>query len=188
MTLLNGVRNAVERDGTVTYVPGCAAVDARWPGSELDYKPPTGEDANMIEQAVVAAADVDVIVLGQGETNRTIGEAKSRTSLDLPGYQTDLARALVQTGKPVVVVLMTGQPASINWIDAHAAAVLEAWFPGAAGGMAIAHVLFGDYNPGGKLTVTFPRTVGQLPFNFPYKPASQESGSAKESYNGTSGR
>lgn len=187
ITLLGGIRDAVGPSGQVTFSPGCTLTDARWPYSELDYEPPAGKDADLITDAVNAAKDADVIVLGLGDGPQTIGEAKSRTSLDLPGFQTDLAKALSKTGKPLIVVLLTGRPASINWIDAHASAVLEAWFPGESGGKAVADVLFGDYTPGGKLAVTFPRTVGQLPFNFPYKPGSQDPGSAKDSNNGTSG-
>lgn len=115
-----------------------------------------------------------VVVLGGGV--RTCGENKSRTSLDLPGHQQQLLEAVMQTGKPVVLVLINGRPLSVNWADKYVPSILEAWYPGAHGGTAIAEVLFGDYNPGGKLTVTFPKTVGQIPFNFPYKPASQIDG------------
>ena len=187
VTLLEGVRSAVADGTDVAFRPGCTVTDRRWPYSELDYEPPAGADAAMIADAVAAAASADVVVLGLGDGPETIGESKSRTSLDLPGYQTDLAKALVHTGKPVVAVLMTGRAASANWVDAHCAAVLQAGFPGEAGGAAVADVLFGAVNPGGKLTVTVPRTVGQLPFNFPYKPASQDPGSAEDAKNGTSG-
>lgn len=80
------------------------------------------------------------------------------------------------TGKPVVLVLINGRPLSINWADKFVPAILEAWYPGSKGGIAVADILFGDYNPGGKLTVTFPKTVGQIPFNFPCKPSSQIDG------------
>jgi beta-glucosidase len=82
-------------------------------------------------------------------------------------------QAVYAVGKPVVVVLLNGRPLSINWVDKYVPAILEAWFPGVHGGTAIAEVLFGDYNPGGKLTVTFPKSVGQIPFNFPTKPNAQ---------------
>jgi beta-glucosidase len=107
---------------------------------------------------------------------KTVGESASRTSLDLPGRQLDLVQAVYATGKPVIVVLINGRPISINWIDKFVPGVVEAWFPGAQGGTAIADVLFGDYNPGGKLTETFPKTVGQIPFNFPTKPNAQWEG------------
>jgi beta-glucosidase len=174
ITPLAGIQNLLQNTGTeVTFAPGCAATDKRWPESELFPEPPAGAEAAGIKAAVAQAADADAVILCLGDSTDTIGEAKSRTSLDLPGYQTELARALVKTGKPVIVVLLTGKPVSINWIDRYCPAVLEAWFPGEAGGTAIAEALFGDYNPGGKLPVTFPKTVGQIEFNFPFKPGSQ---------------
>jgi beta-glucosidase len=93
----------------------------------------------------------------------------SRTSLNLPGRQQMLLEALHATGIPVVVVLVNGRPLTIEWADRNVAAILESWFPATEGGTAIAQALFGDYNPGGKLTVTFPRSIGQLEYNFPYK-------------------
>jgi beta-glucosidase len=97
------------------------------------------------------------------------GEAASRTSLDLPGRQLDLVKAMMATGKPVVVVLMNGRPLAINWIAENAPAILETWFAGIQAGHAIADVLFGDVNPGGKLPVTFPRAVGQSPLYYNHK-------------------
>jgi beta-glucosidase len=88
----------------------------------------------------------------------------------------ELVQAVYATGKPVVVVLMNGRPMSINWVNKYVPGIIEAWFPGAQGGTAIAEVLFGDYNPSGKLTMTFPKTVGQIPFNFPSKPNAQWEG------------
>ena len=87
-----------------------------------------------------------------------------------------LLQAIQATGKPVVLILINGRPLSINWADKFVPAILEAWYPGSKGGTALADILFGDYNPGGKLTVTFPKTVGQIPFNFPCKPSSQIDG------------
>ena len=113
---------------------------------------------------------IAVVVLGDDE--RIVGESKSRTSLDLPGYQLDLVKAIYETGTPIVVVLLNGRPMTINWINKYVPAVVEAWFPGKWGGDAVADVLFGDYNPGGKLPVTFPKTIGQLPLDFPHKPGS----------------
>lgn len=101
-----------------------------------------------------------VVVLGGG--SRTCGENCSRSSLDLPGRQEELLRAVEATGKPTVLVMINGRPNSINWADAHVDAIVEAWYPGAHGGQAVYEVLFGEYNPGGKLTVTFPRHVGQI--------------------------
>ena len=93
-----------------------------------------------------------------------------------PGRQLQLLQAIQATGKPVVLILINGRPLSVNWADRFVPAILEAWYPGSKGGTALADILFGDYNPGGKLTVTFPKTVGQIPFNFPCKPSSQIDG------------
>jgi beta-glucosidase len=180
-----GIEALLKNSGTtVLFAQGCEATDKRWPESELFPEPPTDAEAAQIAEAVELGKTADAIVVFLGDSKATIGEGKSRTSLDLPGYQTDLARALVKTGKPVIAVLLTGKPASINWVNRHVPAVLEAWFPGEAGGTAIAEALFGDYNPGGKLTVTFPRTVGQIPFNFPDKPGSQVAQSRQTNPNG----
>ncbi len=185
VTVLDGITAAAKAHGTeVVYEPGATVADARWPESELFPEPPTGKDADMIAHAVEQARGVDAVVVSLGDSDATIGEGKSRTSLDLPGFQTDLVKALVATGKPVVAVLMSGRPATINWINRYTPAVLSLWFPGEAGGTALADVLFGDYNPGGKLSVTFPHTVGQVPFNFPFKPASQADQSKKFDPNG----
>jgi beta-glucosidase len=173
VTLYEGIAAAVGAGTQVDFAQGCDVTDARWPESEIYPEAPAGKDAEMIAEAMAKGADADAIVVALGDSMKTIGEAKSRTSLDLPGYQTALVQALMKTGKPVIVVMLGGRAATINWIDRYVPAVVEAWFPGEAGGTAIAEVLFGDYNPGGKLPVTFPRTVGQVPFNFPYKPSSQ---------------
>jgi len=97
----------------------------------------------------------------------------SRTGLGLPGRQFQLLQALYATGKPLIMVIINGQPLTVNWENRYLPAILEAWFPGPQGGTAIAETLFGAYNPGGKLSVTFPKTMGQIEMNFPFKPASQ---------------
>ena len=175
-TVLEGIREKAQGKAEVLYTKGCDLVDAHWPESEImEYPLPPDEQAE-IDRAVANArqADVAVVVLGGGQ--RTCGENKSRTSLELPGHQLKLLQAVQATGKPVILILINGRPLSVNWADKFVPAILEAWYPGSKGGMAVADILFGDYNPGGKLTVTFPKTVGQIPFNFPYKPASQIDG------------
>lgn len=175
-TVLEGISDKVKGKAEVLYTKGCDLVDANWPESEIIDYPLTAEEQAEIDRAVENArqADVAVVVLGGGQ--RTCGENKSRSSLDLPGRQLQLLQAVQATGKPVVLILINGRPLSINWADRFVPAILEAWYPGSKGGIALADVLFGDYNPGGKLTVTFPKTVGQIPFNFPSKPSSQIDG------------
>ena len=175
-TVLEGIQAKVEGRAEVVYTKGCELVDAHWPESELIDYPLTAEEQAEIDRAVENArqSDVAVVVLGGGQ--RTCGENKSRSSLDLPGRQLQLLQAIQATGKPVVLILINGRPLSINWADEFVPAILEAWYPGSKGGTALADILFGDYNPGGKLTVTFPKSVGQIPFNFPCKPSSQVDG------------
>ena len=187
-TLLQGIRAKVSPRTRVLYEKG-VAVEGRGILGNYDAPPPnpsaaggtnvaaagdvdparlstTPTPADSIERAVRAARDADVVVVAVGETADMSGEAASRTSLDLPGRQLELLQAIHQTGKPYAVVLMNGRPLSINWVAENSPAVLEAWFPGTRGGEAVADALFGDYNPGGKLPVTFPRAAGQEPLYY----------------------
>ena len=187
-TVLEGIREKAQGKAEVLYTKGCDLVDAHWPESEIIEYPLTPDEQAEIDRAAANArqADVAVVVLGGGQ--RTCGENKSRTSLELPGRQLKLLQAVQATGKPVVLVLINGRPLSVNWADKFAPAILEAWYPGSKGGTAVADILFGDYNPGGKLTVTFPKTVGQIPFNFPCKPASQIDGGKNPGADGNMSR
>lgn len=187
-SVLQGIRNNLKDKCTIGYEKGCELVDERWPLSEIMREDLTPKEQEGIQKAVRLAdsSDVAIVVLGGGA--RTCGENKSRSSLDLPGRQEDLLKAIYKTGKPVILVLINGRPLSINWADAHIPAIVEAWYPGAQGGQAIYEVLFGEYNPGGKLTVTFPKTVGQIPFNFPHKPASQVDGNLRPGVQGNQTR
>jgi beta-glucosidase len=139
ISLLDGIR-AVVPQSTVIFAPG-----------------------REIDTAVALAQQADVVILGLGEWQGISGEGFDRSNLDLPGNQEQLLEAVVATGKPVVLVLQNGRPLTIGWAKQHVPAILEAWYPGEFGGQAIADTLFGDNNPAGRLTITFPRTVGQLP-------------------------
>ena len=187
-TVLEGIHEKAQGKAEVLYTKGCDLVDAHWPESEIMEYPLTPDEQAEIDRAAANArqADVAVVVLGGGQ--RTCGENKSRTSLELPGHQLKLLQAVQATGKPVILILINGRPLSVNWADKFVPAILEAWYPGSKGGTAVADILFGDYNPGGKLTVTFPKTVGQIPFNFPYKPASQIDGGKNPGPNGNMSR
>lgn len=175
-TVYEGIKDKVGKNVEVTYTKGCDIVDQHWPESEIIDYPLTTEEQQEIDKAVEQAKQSDVAIVVLGEDGRTCGENKSRSSIDLAGRQLDLLKAVYATGTPVVLVLINGRPLSINWADRNVPAILEAWDPGSQGGTAIADVLFGDYNPGGKLTVTFPKSVGQIPFNFPSKPSAQVDG------------
>lgn len=151
VTLLAGIKAKVSPQTKIDYVKGC----------EIDDNSTAGFD-----EAVRAARKSDVVIVAVGESAAMSGEAASRSSLDLPGRQLDLLKALHATGKPVIVVLMNGRPLTINWVAENSPAILETWFAGTQAGNAIADVLFGDVNPGGKLPVTFPRAVGQEPLYY----------------------
>ncbi|HKG15561.1 MAG TPA: beta-glucosidase BglX [Pyrinomonadaceae bacterium] len=188
VTLLQAVKAKVSERTRVTYAKG-VAIEGRGVLGNYDAPPPqpsaaggtnvaaageidparlatTPTSANSIAEAARVARDADVTIVAVGETADMSGEAASRTSLELPGRQLELLQAVEQTGKPYVVVLMNGRPLAISWLDENAPAILETWFAGTQGGNAIADVLFGDTNPGGKLPVTFPRASGQEPFYY----------------------
>ena len=176
VTVVQGIKKLLGDKVEVNYAKGCDVVDAHWPETEVLPEPLTPEEKRQIDEAASAANRSDVAIVVLGDNGRTVGESASRTSLDLPGRQLDLVQAVYATGKPVVVVLLNGRPMSINWVQRFVPAIVEGWFPGAQGGTAIAEALFGDVNPSGKLTMTFPRTAGQIPFNFPTKPNAQWEG------------
>src|SRR5258705_10458755 len=176
ITVLEGIKKKLGDRVKVNYAKGCEITNAHWPETEVLPDPLTKEEQAEIDKAVQTAKNSDVAVVVLGDSGKTVGESASRTSLDLPGHQLELVQAVYAVGKPVVGVLINGRPISINWVNKYVPGILEAWFPGVQGGTAVADVLFGDYNPGGKLTMTFPKTVGQIPFNFPTKPNAQWEG------------
>ncbi len=156
ITLLQGIRERA-KGATVTHAKGAS------------YEFASAGKTDGFAEALAVARKSDVIVAAMGEKWDMTGEAASRTSLDLPGNQQALLEALVATGKPVVLVLLSGRPNSIGWAQDNVPAILHAWYPGTVGGHAVADVLFGDYNPSGKLPVTFPRNVGQVPIHYDMK-------------------
>lgn len=175
VTVLKGLRNYLQGSVEVDYAKGCDIINEGWPSTEILPEPLSDSEKDGIQNAVEKAEDCDVIIAVLGEDEYRTGESRSRTSLDLPGRQQELLEALYATGKPVVLVLINGQPLTINWADKYIPSILETWFPSCQGGTVIAETLFGDYNPGGKLTVTFPKSVGQIELNFPFKPGSHGS-------------
>ncbi len=149
-----------------------AALAEVFPGTRLRYArgcETTGGDASGFAEATAAARDADIVVVALGESAKQNGEATSRTSLDLSGPQAALLRELHATGKPVVLLLMAGRPLMIESLDPLCAAILVTWHPGTMGGPAIADVLTGAYNPAGRLPVTWPRSVGQIPIFYAHK-------------------
>jgi beta-glucosidase len=163
VTPLEGIRAALGAGTEVVHARGVALDVASLSIGAPDL---SAADRAGIEEAVRVAREADAIVLVLGETGAMSGEAASRSSLELPGAQLALAQQVMASGKLVAVVLMNGRPLALSWLAAHAPAILEAWFPGTEGGHAVADVLFGRVNPGGKLPVTFPRVTGQVPLSY----------------------
>lgn len=184
--VVDGIKNYVGNAAQVNYVKGCDIIDATWPESEIIETPLTAQEQVGIDSAVNQAKQSDVVIAVVGEDVDRVGESLSRTGLNLPGRQLKLIQALQATGKPVVMVMINGQPLTVNWENKYVPAILEAWFPGPESGKVIAETLFGDNNPGGKLSITFPKTTGQIEFNFPFKPGSQAGQGGANSWGKTS--
>jgi len=181
VSILQGIRDRVGNKAQVLYAEGCKLTDAKpgyrgWFSNDVHLIDPATQ-GDSIKAAVDAASKSDVAILVVGENESTNREAWAenhlgdRDSLDLVGAQNDLVKAVVETGKPTVVLLINGRPLSINYIAQHVPAILEGWYLGQEGGTAAANVLFGDVNPGGKLPITFPHTVGDLPDFYNHKPS-----------------
>jgi beta-glucosidase len=183
-SVLNGIKNYAGTKANIFFEKGCEIVNEGWPETEIIPTPLSGEEQESIKHAVEKAKDADVIIAVLGEDEKRVGESLSRTSLELPGRQEQLLEALYATGKPVILVLINGQPLTINWADRFIPSILEAWFLGPTGGQAIAETIFGANNPGGKLSITFPKTTGQIEMNFPFKPGSHAGQSSSEDPNG----
>ncbi len=168
VTVLEGLRKAVENSAEVVYAKGSniyhdATVEKY---ASRPHETERGDAAALLKEALKVAAGADVIVAAVGECAEMSGESPSRTEIGIPDAQQDLLKALVKTGKPIVLVLFTGRPLVLNWEAENADAILNVWFAGSEAGDAIADVLLGKVNPSGKLTTTFPRAVGQLPLAY----------------------
>ena len=169
ITPLAGLQNYFGDKAEILHTKGCHYFDQRFPLSDVLREDPDEKAQAAIDEALKLAEKSDLIIAYLGDTHDTVGESKSRLSLDLPGHQTRLVRELAKTGKPVVVVLMPGRAASINWIEQNIPGVICAWHGGEKVGQAITETLFGDYNPGGKLPLTFPKGSGQIPLAIPHR-------------------
>lgn len=180
VSILAGVKDKVGGSAEILYTEGCKITESLpdWDADKVVLGDPA-LNAKRIEEAVKAARKAELIILALGDNEQTSREAWApehpgdRDSLELLGNQDDLAKAMVATGKPVVVVLLHGRPNAVNFIAANVPAILDGWYLGQEGGTALADVLFGDYNPGGKLPITVPRSVGQLPDYYYQKPSAK---------------
>jgi beta-glucosidase len=172
--VMEGIKNVAGGALNVLYAKGANISDdsmliknANVFGTEIDTDKKSPEE--LINEAVAVATKADVVVAVMGEAADMSGESSSRSDIGLPESQQNLLKALVKTGKPVVLVLINGRPLTLPWENEHMEAILEAWAPGTEAGNAIADVLFGNYNPSGKITATFPRSVGQIPIYYNHK-------------------
>lgn len=150
-SLWDGVRQKLGKDSRMLYAKGCGITDS----SEVGFP-----------EAVKVAQNADVVIISVGEAKDMSGEAKSRSNIHLPGVQEDLVKAVMATGKPVIVLINAGRPLIFNWTADHVSSILYTWWLGTEAGNAIADVLFGDFNPSGKLPMSFPRSEGQIPIYY----------------------
>lgn len=171
VSVVDGVRQLLPQT-EVVYAKGCEIRDPHYPESEVCDFEMTRDERLMMDSAVNVARDAEAVIVVLGDDDKTVGEGNSRTTLNLPGRQEQLLREIVATGRPVVLVLMAGRATTVNYAARHVPAIINACFPGEYGGQAVAEVIFGAYNPGGRLTCTTPRTVGQILYAFPFKPGS----------------
>lgn len=154
VSILEGLQTKVSATTKITYTQGCNLYD---------------NSTALFNEAIAAAKQADVVIMALGESAPMNGEGASRSDINLPGVQQALLEAIHQTGKPIVVLLFNGRPLTLQWMDINIPAIVETWTLGSQAGLAVADVVFGDYNPSGKLPVTFPRTVGQIPVFYNHK-------------------
>jgi beta-glucosidase len=174
VSVMEGIKNVAGTNVTINYAKGANFTDDSLLNARaFAISPPQPKETRsaqqMIDEAVSAAKKSDVIVAVVGESANMTGESSSRSDISIPENQRDLLKALAQTGKPLVIVLFNGRPLTLTWENKYATAILDAWAPGTEAGNAIADALFGNYNPSGKITATFPRSVGQIPIYYAHK-------------------
>jgi beta-glucosidase len=171
VSVVEGVKNVAGSSVKILFAKGCNLITEREFLKQISGEASVDSrtDDEMIIEAAAIASKADIVVAVLGEPAGFSGEASSRSELDLPGRQQDLLKALLKTGKQIVLVLMNGRPLTLEWENQNIPAILEAWHAGTETGNAVANVLFGKYNPSGKLSMTFPRTVGQIPIYYNQK-------------------
>lgn len=172
-SIYEGIKNQVPKNIELLYAKGIDHMDEHFPESDIMDFPLSEREEKMVEDAVNKAKRADVVIMALGDNDKTVGEFHSRISLDLPGHQEQLLKAVAATGKPIVLVLTNGRPITLNWADKNIPAIVETWYLGEKTGEAVADVLFGSYNPGGKLAIPFPKSSGQSILTFPMKPGDE---------------
>lgn len=169
-TIVEGLKEVSGGKAKIVYARGCQPFESEEYAQRVyfgkEFEKDNRSDAAILAEALAVAKSADVVVATLGESTEMSGESSSRSVLDLPKPQQELLKALVATGKPIVLVLFTGRPLTINWEKENIPAILNVWFPGSEAAYAIGDVLFGDVNPSGKLTATWPQNVGQIPIYY----------------------
>ena len=185
VTVLEGLRNRLGEGTEVRYAPGIRPAQRVFPSmfdmfpGNTPPDPENFDDEAELQRAVDLARDSDLALVVLGEWQQMIGEAASRSSLELPGRQLELLQAVVETGRPVVLLVMSGRPLDLRWAVQHVPAILDVWYPGSQGGAAVANLLLGDVSPGGKLPFSWPRTVGQVPITYTHTTSHEPENQAK---------
>ncbi|WON97049.1 glycoside hydrolase family 3 N-terminal domain-containing protein [Sphingobacterium sp. UGAL515B_05] len=173
-TIKDGIINYAKTKALrVDYAKGVDVVDKNWPESEIIPTDLSSEELEKMADGVRLGKESDLIIAVMGESEREVGESRSRSDLNLPGKQRDYLMKLKETGKPIVLVLVNGRPLTVNWENKYLPAIVESWFLSNQSGNVLAEMLFGAYSPSGKLPISFPKSVGQVEMNFPTKPAAQ---------------
>ncbi len=184
ITPLAGIKALLGKRAKVLHAQGVDYRDATYPQSTILPQPPNDEEQAGLDEAIRLAKKADVIIAVVGDSHDTVGESRSSTSLELPGHQNLLVQEMAKTGKPVIVVLMSGRAASINWIDQNVPGILACWHSGEKVGQAVAESVFGINNPGGRLPITFPKSVGQIPLAVPHRNGAWGAQESRYSENG----
>jgi beta-glucosidase len=189
---LAGLRAKVGEGVRVDHARGVRVVQRVFPslfdmfGGNKPEDPEGFDEEAEFERAIDLARGADVAVVVAGEWQNMIGEAASRSTLELPGRQLELLQAVVETGTPVVLLVMNGRPLDLRWPAEHVPAILDIWYPGTQGGAAVANLLFGDVSPGGRLPFTWPRTVGHVPMTYAYTRSHEPENQAQRYWDETS--
>jgi len=180
-TVYDGISRAIPASVKLLYAEGCKHTDPNFPASDIEDFPITKDETALMDSAIVTALQADIILLVLGDNENTIGETHSRLNLNLPGRQELLLEKLAALNKPLVLIHVGGRPTTLNFAKRILPAIIETWYLGEQTGTAIADVLFGAFNPCGKLCVPFPKHVGQIPLSFPMKPSADAKGDANVS-------
>ena len=176
ITVYEGLQQGVSADTKINYALGCKHIDPHFPQSDIQEFELNAEELKLMEEAVEVARRSELVILAMGDNEQTIGETKSRSNLRLPGRQELLVKKVLALNKPTILLLVGGRPVTFGFDTQKLQGLLATWYLGEYMGQAIADVLFGKYNPAGRLSMPFPKSIGQIPLSFPFKPGANATG------------